>query len=137
MTISAYISTLLEEIPGLDVEVNHMDDGSDQYGLFKSPARNVTEYLGNTYEITESYQFFARQSAVSKSERLEADEWLETIAYWVDDFRYTYDFPSIDGGRQITDMALTGAPYPMEESDKETLYQMSLQITYTRERKEV
>jgi len=134
MTISKYVSNLLSNIPGLTVDINHVADGSDQYGLFKSPARVVRDDIDGTYEVTESYQFFAKQSAMSKSERLEADEWLETIAYFVDDFEYNYAFPSLDGGREVVGFQLTGCPYPMEANDKEALYQMSLQITYTRER---
>ena len=38
MTISAYISNLLKEYDGIEIDTDHVSDGSDKYGLFKSPA---------------------------------------------------------------------------------------------------
>lgn len=137
MTISAYIVNLLKEYDGIKIETNHMAAGSDQYGLFKSPSRDIKEYTDSSYQITEYYNFLARQSAVSPSQRKEADEWLEDLAYWIDDFPYNYSFPPLDNGREVTGLTITGSPYPMEANNKDTLYQILLSITYVRERKEL
>lgn len=136
MTISAYIVKLLNNYEGIKIDTNHVSEGSDQYGLFKSPSRDIKKFNDSSYEITEYYQFLARQSAASRPERKEADEWLEDLTYWVDDLSYNYNFPSIDGNRKVTGLEITGSPYPMEADDKETLYQILLSITYTREREE-
>lgn len=135
MTISAYIVKLLNEYDGIKIDTNHVSEGSDQYGLFKLPSRDIKKFNDSSCEITEYYQFIARQSAVSRSERKEADEWLEDLTYWVDDLSY-YNFPSIDGNRKVTGLEITGSPYPMEADNKETLYQMLLSITYIRERED-
>ena len=89
------------------------------------------------YQITEYYQFLARQSVVSKSERKEADEWLEELAYWIEDLTYYYSLPELNKNRQVTGVSITGSPYPMEANDKEAMYQILLSITYTRERREL
>lgn len=137
MTISAYIVNLLKNYEGIEIDTNHMADGSDQYGLFKSPSRDIKDFNDGTYQITEYYQFLARQSGVSKSERKEADEWLEELAYWIDDLTYYYSLPELDKNRQVTGVSITGSPYPMEANDKEAMYQILLSITYTRERREL
>lgn len=137
MTISAYIVNLLKNYDGIEIDTNHMADGSDQYGLFKSPSRDIKEFNDGTYQITEYYQFLARQSAVSKSERKEADEWLEDLVYWIDDFPYNYNFPTLDGKREVIGLSITGSPYPMESGDKDAMYQILLSITYIREREEM
>ena len=137
MTISAYIVNLLKNYEGIEIDTNHMSDGSDQYGLFKSPSRDIRDFNDGTYQITEYYQFLARQSGVSKSERKEADEWLEELAYWIDDLTYYYSLPELDKNRQVTGVSITGSPYPMEANDKEAMYQILLSITYTRERREL
>ena len=134
MTISAYIVDLLKEYEGIEIDMNHMPDGSDKYGLFKSPSRNIKDFMDGSYEITEFYQFSARQTTLSKTERKEVDEWLEDLAYWADDFSYNYQFPDIDKNRKVTGFSITGNPYPMVADDKETMYEMSLSITYIRER---
>lgn len=134
MTISKYIADLLNLNKGISIETNHIKDGSDKYGLFKSPSRNIRESIDGSYEITEHYQFVARQNTNSESERKETDEWLEDLAYWADDLGHVYEFPEIDGNRRVTGFSITGNPYPMEADSKETLYQMALSITYVRER---
>lgn len=136
MTISAYIVDLLKNYEGIEIDMNHMPDGSDKYGLFKSPGRNIKDFTDGSYEITEYYQFNARQTSLSSVERKEADEWLEDLAYWADDFPYNYDFPQIDKNRTVTGFSITGNPYPMAADDKETMYEMSLSITYLRERED-
>lgn len=134
MTISKYIADLLANYDGIEIDTNHVSDGSDKYGLFKSPSREIREFNDGSYEITEYYQFVARQSTISKSERKEVDEWLEDLTYWADDFGMNYEFPPIDKNRTVTRLSITGNPYPMEADNAETLYQMSLSITYSRER---
>lgn len=134
MTISKYVADLLKQYSEIEIDTNHVSDGSDQYGLFKSPSRNIKHFNDGSYEVTEFYNFVARQKTTSKSERKEADEWLEALTYWADDFSCLYEFPPLDGGREVTGFTITGNPYPMSAKDKETEYQMALSITYVRER---
>lgn len=134
MTISKYIADLLSENKEISIETNHIKDGSDKYGLFKSPSRDVRYSIDGSYDIKEHYQFNARQNTVSEAERKEADEWLEDLAYWADDYPLHNEFPELDKGRRVIGFSITGSPYPMEADSRETLYQMALSITYIRER---
>ena len=136
MTISQYIVELLKNYEGLKIETNHVSDGSDRNGLFKSPSRSIKEYTDGSYEITEHYQFFARQSGVSGSERTESDEWLEQLSYFADDYEYQHEYPEVGGNRKIRSIRLSGAPYVTESNanSREILYQMALEIVYVRER---
>ena len=137
MTISAYIAKILSEYEGIVIDTNHMETGSDQYGLYKSPGRNIKAFNDSSYEITENFQFFARQSSVSSVERKEADEWLEELTYWIDDYPFAEGFPSIDGNREVVDLTITGSPYAMLTEERDVLYQMSISITYIREREDI
>lgn len=137
MTISAYIVNLLKEYDGIKIDTNHVPDGSDKYGLYKSPSRDIKDFTDGSYQITEHYNFFARQAGCSPSQRKEADEWLEELTYWVDDLPYNYDYPDLDGNRRVEGISITGCPYPMIDDGKGAMYQMSLSITYIREREEL
>lgn len=137
MTISKYIADFFKNIGGVEIETNHMKDGADQYGLFKSPTRNIRDFNDSSYEITEFYQFLARLDGVSDVERQESDEALEDLTYKLDDYKVNYEYPKIDKNRKVTDISVTGCPYPMEATEKSAVYQMSLSITYLREREEV
>lgn len=134
MTISKYISDFLKEVTDITIDTNHVQDGSDKYGLFKSPGRRIRDFNDGSYEITENYQFMCKQNSTSEYDRTDSDEFLENLTYAVDDFPYENDYPALDGGRKVKMISLTGCPYPMEADGKETLYQMSLAITYLRER---
>ena len=43
----------------------------------------------------------------------------------------------LDKKREVTGISITGSPYPAEADDKEVLNQISLSITYIREREEI
>jgi hypothetical protein len=55
MTISAYIAKILSEYEGIAIDTNHMETGSDQYGLYKSPGRNRRNFTDGSYEVTENF----------------------------------------------------------------------------------
>ena len=62
---------------------------------------------------------------------------MEDLTYMLDDYLAEYKYPPLDKGRTVTDISVTGCPYPLEITDENTMYQMSLSITYTREREEI
>ena len=134
MTISEAISKWLAEYDGIDVDTNHVSDGSDQYGLFKSPQRNIVSHVDSSYEITEYYQLLARLNSLSEDDRKDSDEQLEKLTYWADDYPFNYEYPALDGNRQILNISVTGSPYPLSTDSSDTVYQLSIEITYTRER---
>ena len=136
MTISAYLSEFIKLHGGIEIETNHMPDGSDKNGLFKSPSRDVGPMTDGSRQITEYYQLFARQSSVADSERKESDEWLEDLTYWVDDYSCNYEYPPIDGNRIVTDISITGSPAALDYENHDIVYQISLSITYLRESEE-
>jgi hypothetical protein len=70
-------------------------------------------------------------------ERKEADEWLEDLTYWIDDYSFDNGFPELDGNRRVTAISITGSPYAMLTEQREVLYQMSISITYIREREDI
>jgi hypothetical protein len=52
----------------------------------------------------------------------------------MDDYSIKYQCPALDGGRTVTNISMTGCPYPMEvENRSEVVYQILLSITYMRE----
>ena len=53
MTISKAITQWLKGYENINIETNHIKDGSDKYGLFKSPARDIKNFNDNSQEITE------------------------------------------------------------------------------------
>ncbi len=132
-TISAAIVEMFDEL-GFTIHTNHISDGTGRYGVFRSPARTVQEYIDGSLLITEAYQFFGRLDSLSETEREDADEQMENLVYAVDDYLLTHDYPTLTGNRTIQKVEITGCPYPFETTDEDLLYQISLNVTYLRER---
>lgn len=132
MTISKYVADFLKLYDNIKIDTNHVQDGSDKYGLFKSPSRDFSRMIDGSGNITEYYEFFAFQKSISEAERIEDDEWLENFTYWVDDYPLEYDYPPLDGDREVTSIEVTGSPTPFSDDDKGIMYQLSLKISYER-----
>lgn len=133
MTISEYITKFIALYKNIKIDTNHVEEGSDKYGLYRTAARSREKHIDGSSTITEHYTFLASQASMSEVERKEDDEWLEELAYWADDFNLWQDYPEIDGNRKVTDITITGNPSPMEDNNNGILYQVSLSITYERE----
>lgn len=134
MTVSKWLADWLKNYEGVGIDTNHIEDGSDQYGLFKAPTRTVSNYIDDTYTVTEWYSLYIRHDSVSEEDREDSDAWLEGLVYWIDDFSFLYEYPALGNGRTVQDVIVTGTPYPIATDSDDTLYQLSLSITYTRER---
>lgn len=132
-TISAAIVEMFDNL-GFTINTNHLNEGSDRYGLFRAPSRTTEEHIDGSYLITEGYQFFGRLDSMSETEREDAEELMEQFVYSVDDYLLTHDYPELTGSRTIQTVDITGCPYPFETTDEDLLYQISLSITYLRER---
>lgn len=133
MTISEYISNFLKQYKNIKIDTNHVGEGSDKYGLYKTAAREREKHLDGSSTITEYYTFFAFQNSMSEDERKEDDEWLEDLTYWADDYDLWYNYPTIDGGRMVTDITITGSPAPFVDDNNGITYQLTLSIKYERE----
>lgn len=139
MTVSRAIAEWLKgyDMKAVKVDTDQVGEGADSLGLFKSPNRERKEYNDNSYLITEYYQLYVVREGQDNRDREDNDEWLEKFAYWVDDCQYEQKFPKLDDDRRCIDIELAGTPYMFEaKEDNTNLYQISLKITYLRERKE-
>lgn len=133
MTISNYVAEFLKNYEEIEIDTNHVMDGSDKYGLFKSPSRDFARRVDGSALITEYFQFLAAQKSIAEDERKEDDEWLEEFTYWLDDFPTIYEYPELGGGRRVLDIKATGSTTPLTDDNNRIVYQMLLSITYERE----
>lgn len=137
MTVSKAITEWLKcyDMTAVVIDTDQVGDGADSLGIFKSPNRDVKLYNDCSYQISEHYHLFVVRDGHEPRDRAENDEWLENFAYWVDDRQYSGDFPELDNRRKCTDIELAGTPYMFETRENNTaVYQISLKITYLRER---
>ncbi|MGO5053644.1 hypothetical protein ACTQ6A_14250 [Lachnospiraceae bacterium LCP25S3_G4] len=137
MTVSQSIADWLKKynLDIVKVDVDSVGASSDSFGLFKTPDRTRKEYIcDDSYELTETYIFYARQGSQTQGERLGNDEWWENFTYWVDDCNVDGILPIMDNNRECLEISVSGNPYVFETADNasESLYQASIQIHYIR-----
>ncbi len=143
MTVSKALTDWLKKYPleiqkgyAIVVDNENLAAYPDSCGLYRTPQRNVQEFTSDDYMITEGYQLLIRQSSKGNTERLESDEWLENLAYWVDDMNYNGELPVLDGGRVCQGVVISSAPYLFQQDEDSNIYQVSLSVTYRRTFKE-
>lgn len=140
MTVSKSITNWLKkyDMKAVRIDTDQVGEGADSLGIFKSPNREVEKHNDLSYQITEYCQLFVVRDQQERRDREDNDEWLENFAYWVDDQQYKGDFPELDNKRTCIDISLAGTPYMLETREGNTaVYQISLKITYLREREGV
>lgn len=135
-TIAQAVVQFLTGFGSLEMISGYADSGEDQYGLIKGADRTVKDCIGGAYEITENYQFYAKQISDSDGTNKKCDEWLEELTYWADDYSFQYEYPALSGGRHIENMELTGIPYTVDAENNEMIYKLVLTVTYVRERED-
>lgn len=139
MTVSKAIVKWLAGygVKPIKISTDQVGEGADSLGLFKSPNRETENFNDAAYRITEYYQLYVIRDGQEDRDRCDNDEWLENFAYWVDDCGCSGNLPVLNNNRTCEMIALSGTPYMMEARENSTaLYQMSLKITYRREREE-
>lgn len=133
MTISKYVAEFIKKYDDIKIDTNHVGEGSDKYGLYRSPSRDIQRRVDGSSVITEYFQFYASQKSISEAERKEDEEWLEAFVYWVDDYPIFNEYPEIDDNRIVSEIKANGSPTPFRDDDQGILYQIAISITYERE----
>lgn len=135
MTISESLVKWILSLPiDIRIETDSVGAGSDRFGLYRMPQRNVENHIDGGQVITEYYQLLCRQSSKTNTDRKSTDKWLEDFIYTVDDEAYYGDLPKLGKNRRCLNVEATGSPYVMAADTDTNLYQIQLSITYERER---
>lgn len=130
MTVSTYISRIIQEYAGVDVLATYGEGKSDENGLTKLKGREITEFNDSSCEIIEQYQLFVKQK--SQEEVKKNDQWLEDFLYWIDDYPKVYGLKEIDSSREVVALNVDGVPYALETESQEMVYELSVSVKYRR-----
>lgn len=139
MTISKAIVTWLKQIDGFqlaDIATDEIGTSADSNGLFRSPNRIITENIDGSYNVKEYFQFFARRDSQEDIDRQDNDTWIENLMYYIDDAGYKYALPTLDNNRTCKELEINGAPSMFQRDSDTAVYQITIAITYSREREE-
>ena len=115
----------------VDIDTDRLEAQAESMGIYKQAARDVDEYIDGSKLISEYYYFLTRQSAQLESERIGAQEFLSQIEGWVEESEYNEIYPKIPG---IERVFIANGFYMTDAETDESVYQISIGITYQKER---
>lgn len=115
----------------VDIDTDRLEAQAESMGIYKQATRDVDEYIDGSKLISEYYYFLTRQSAQLESERIGAQEFLSQIEDWVEESEYNEIYPKIPG---IERVFIANGFYMTDAETDESVYQISIGITYQKER---
>lgn len=115
----------------VDIDTDRLEAQAESMGIYKQATRDVDEYIDGSKLISEYYYFLTRQSAQLESERIGAQEFLSQIECWVEESEYNEIYPKIPG---IERVFIANGFYMTDAETDESVYQISIGITYQKER---
>lgn len=115
----------------VDIDTDRLEAQAESMGIYKQATRDVDEYIDGSKLISEYYYFLTRQSAQLESERIGAQEFLSQIEDWVEESEYNEIYPKIPG---IERAFIANGFYMTDAETDESVYQISIGITYQKER---
>lgn len=139
MTISECIIEWLGEYQKMEfaecaVDQIEAEDGT--YAIFKTPNKNVTEYMDGSQLVTEYFQLVARKSTQLNPERVNNQQMLVDLENWVEEKNMEEDYPDLSkAGKLICmDIDVSDSNSIVSQEDASAIYQLSIAIQYLKER---
>lgn len=115
----------------IDIDTDRLEAQAESMGIYKQATRDVAEYIDGSKLISEYYYFLTRQAAQLESERIDSQEFLAELESWVEENEFEGNYPEIPG---IEDVFITNGFYMIDAEMDESVYQVSIGITYLKER---
>lgn len=116
----------------VDVDTDRLEANAESLGLYKQAQRETTAFLDGSAEITEYYYFLARWPTTLESERVNSQTIMSNLESWIEDKNMDDELPEVPGVERVF---VANGFYMLEAESDEAVYQVSIGITYLKERK--
>jgi len=115
------------------ITVDQLGANSDTYGVFKAPGDVVTHYIGGDRSVTAYYLFVCRQPSQTNGMRISNQAWMEGLEAWIRAQNIARNLPVLEGKRSCYAIAIANSYTLQEQDDDGSVYQFSIEISYTEE----
>ena len=116
-----------------DISVDQLAAMNESMGIFKSPGDEVVEYIGGARDVTSRFLFLICQPSQTNAMRMENQQWLESFERWVRDQNRARNIPKLSTGRECSAIYVSNSFAIQQQSDSETIYQITVTINYFEE----
>lgn len=115
------------------IGTDQMDATPEAYGVFKTPEDSIEEFVDGSRDVTVHYLFLARQPSQTDGMRKDAHEWLDGLERWIWAQSMRRRLPALGGGKSCISVSVANSYTAEEQTESETIYQLTLAITYFEE----
>lgn len=139
MTVSECVKEWLSEYQGADISEMATDfiaGELDSYAIYKSPNKEVVSFIDGSRQITEYYQFFARQSTMVDSERISNQQFLADLESWVENNDMNEDYPDLSqvGNYECQEISISNSATITSQEEDNAIYQITIAVKYMKAR---
>ena len=135
MTLSESIKTWMKECPGLalcdDFDTDRLRAEAESLGIYKQPTNETVDSIDGSTLCTDYFYIVARQEAQEELDRVSNQEFLEQFEQWIAEQNYKSNYPQ---GHNIEEISVANSFYMQETDGEQAVYQISVGVTYRKER---
>lgn len=125
----------MKECPGLalcdDFDTDRLRAEAESLGIYKQPTNETVDYIDGSTLCTDYFYIVARQEAQEERDRVSNQEFLEQFEQWIAEQNYKSNYPQ---GHNIEEISVVNSFYMQETDGEQAVYQISVGVTYRKER---
>lgn len=125
----------MKECPGLalcdDFNTDRLRAEAESLGIYKQPTNETVDYIDGSTLCTDYFYIVARQEAQAERDRVSNQEFLEQFEQWIAEQNYKSNYPQ---GYNIEEISVANSFYMQETDGEQAVYQISVGVTYRKER---
>lgn len=125
----------MKECPGLalcdDFDTDRLRAEAESLGIYKQPTNETVDYIDGSTLCTDFFYIVARQEAQEERDRVSNQEFLEQFEQWIAEQNYKSNYPQ---GYNIEEISVANSFYMQETDGEQAVYQISVGVTYRKER---
>lgn len=102
-------------------------------GIFKMPGGHEIAFINGNRDVEVNYLFLVRQPSQTEGLRKKAHVWFDEFEKWIRVKDMRRQLPTLGDGRTCYKVFIKSSYAAEEQTDAETIYQLSLAISYSEE----
>lgn len=132
ITVSQSVIKWLKEFEKSSINTDIQPAKVNSYSLVKEPIINKKTFISGRVRATEHYTLMARLESQIDVSRVENNAWGESLEQWVYEKNRKKELPELEGAN-VQSVAVTTPFYLGKSEANESVYQLTISITYERE----
>ena len=116
-----------------DMHIDFTDSAATSYGIMPTGENILKRFIAGGCKKQYNAVLYIRNYTIDDFERLQNSEFLENFSSWIEEQNETENFPIVENINIESVSCANGMLFDLDETGNTGLYQLQLQIIYTKE----